>query len=71
MTIQHDPIEDDPQLADIFAKAEKIVEAELKGKPRGIGFCHQYWATKQRVLKEEFGVDWKSPSEMNPDILFD
>jgi hypothetical protein len=71
MSFTFDPIEQDPDFAETFAQVERIVEAELKDVSRGIGFCHLYWETKKRVLKEQFGIDWKSPSEMNPDVLFD
>jgi len=30
-----------------------------------------YWAAKKELLKKEYGIDWKSPAEMNPYALFD
>jgi len=32
---------------------------------------HLHWNTKQRILKEQFDIDWKTPSEMNSRIYFD
>lgn len=34
------------------------------------GTCYTYWDYKKRILKK-FGINWKSPAEKNPDILFD
>lgn len=68
---KYDPIEDDPKFKSIIEAAEKEVEVELANEPKVMGYCHQYWETKKRILKEKYGIDWKSPSEMNPDVLFD
>lgn len=58
-----------------FERAVDAVEEEvsrrLDGVPRGMGFCFAYWAEKKSVLKEIHGIDWKTPSEMNPRVLFD
>ncbi|MBD1812991.1 hypothetical protein NDA07_01485 [Microcoleus vaginatus DQ-U2] len=68
---KHDPIEDDPKFKSIIEAAEREAEAELANEPEVLGYCHQFWSTKTRILKEKYGVDWKSPAEMNPDVLFD
>jgi hypothetical protein len=73
---KHDPIEDDPKFKSIIEAAGREAEAELANEPKAIriggdGYCHQFWSTKTRILKEKYGVDWKSPAEMNPDVLFD
>lgn len=31
-----------------------------------LGYCHKYWQIKKQILKELFGLDWKSPAERNP-----
>lgn len=36
----------------------------------GIDMCHQYWSRKRAVLRHEYGIDWKSPAEMNPTVIF-
>lgn len=36
-----------------------------------LGSCHLYWETKQRILKEEYGIEWKTPAEMNPNVAYD
>ncbi len=35
------------------------------------GFCHGYWNCKKKILKDDYGIDWKTPDEMNPEICFD
>ncbi len=63
-----DPIETDTTFADIFQE----VDAELQRrypKPRR-GQCHARWHTKKALLKER-GVDWLSPQDLNPHMLFD
>ena len=68
-----DRIEKDPKTRSIFSAVDKEVKAELAKHPERdmLGFCHTIWETKKRILKEKHGIEWKSPSEMNPDICFD
>ena len=71
-SIEHDPIEDDPKLGPIVEKARReAVSEEIGNQPERLGFCHIVWATQKRILKDKYGIDWKTPAEMNPGILFD
>lgn len=70
-SVQHDPIEDDPTYKAILEAAERETEQELADVPKGWGFCHRFWWTKQRILKEKYELSWKTPAEMNPHITFD
>jgi hypothetical protein len=70
-TYLHDPIEDDPQYASAFADADELVDSELSDVPHERGHCHRVWTTRKRILREQFGIDWLSPREMNPGIAFD
>jgi len=36
-----------------------------------MGYCHVFWPAKKKVLREKYGIDWKSPAELNPDARFD
>jgi hypothetical protein len=50
-------------------ETEAILEDhEMRGE---MGFCHIFWATQKRILKEKYGVNWKTPTEENPQALFD
>lgn len=42
----------------------------LQGMPRGLGFCHTFWATQKEAWRKR-GIEWKSPADMNPDVMFD
>ncbi len=71
--IKHDPIEDDPKYKNAFDAIDTEVDEILKDDPwRGhTGFGHVFWNTKKKLLKEKYGIDWRSPREMNPHIIFD
>jgi len=66
-----DPIERDPSFSEQIAQADEMAKLELKEQPRRMGSCHTLWRTKKRILKEQFGIDWKTPAEMNPHVFFD
>lgn len=65
----HDPSE----LEKIIAAASTEANLELANSPRHNedGFCHLFWATKKRILKQKYGVDWQTPAERNPDTRYD
>lgn len=54
----------------IMHEVECRIEEEHKNVPKGLGYCHMYWARKKQLLKER-GYDWKSPAELNPNIMYD
>jgi hypothetical protein len=66
-----DPIEDDPRLRRVVAKARRQAELELDDWPEGMGYCFVLWGEMKRILREEHGIDWRTPGEMNPNVLFD
>ena len=71
--IKHDPIEDNPKFKKIVNDIEAETEKEVakQGIKKELGYCHAFWAAKKRILKEKYSIEWKIPSEMNPDIMFD
>lgn len=73
MNFKRDPIEYDPKFRWMVDAAEKEAEAELvaRGQPRIYGYCHALWVVKKRILKEKYGITWRTPAEMNPDVMFD
>jgi hypothetical protein len=67
-----DPAEDDPQLATVLLRATLEADAELASEDRNLmGFCNLFWHSKQRILRERYGVEWRTPIELNPQIMFD
>lgn len=73
--LKYDAIEEDPQYKEIIKKAEEEAENNISNlswpKKGQMGYCHAFWQEKKRVLKEKYTIDWKSPAELNPHVLFD
>ncbi len=70
--IKHDPIEWTARWEEVIDEVEEKVEAEMlaEGMRRGMGFCYGYWHAKGKYLAE-YGIEWCSPSLMNPGVMFD
>lgn len=71
--LRRDPVESDPRYAEIFRSIDAEVRAELAADPRyrGAGDFERYWAAKKALLKRKHRIDWKSPGELNPNVMFD
>ena len=65
-----DPVQATPEWEDVIYEVEKEVDEELKDEPRGMGFCFGYWSAKRAALARR-GIEWRSPSAMNPRVMFD
>lgn len=64
------PIERTPLWEENYYEVEKECDRRLGDTPRGMGFCFAHWSTLRSVLAER-GILWKSPSELNPRVMFD
>ena len=73
MSHRNDPQERDPKVRPYIEVAALEAEKELEqqGVKETLGHCHLLWSVQQRILKEKYGIDWKTPAEMNPEILYD
>lgn len=67
--LNKDNIENSQEYQNAMLEINPILEKEFKNQ-FGMGICHRYWYRKKELLKE-YGIEWKSPAEMNPDIRFD
>ena len=65
-----DPVQATPEWENVIYEVEKEVDEELKDEPRGMGFCFSYWSAKRAALARR-GIEWRSPSVMNPRVMFD
>ncbi len=65
-----DPVQATLQWEEVIYEVEKEVDEELKDEPRGMGFCFSYWSAKRAALARR-GIEWRSPSAMNPRVMFD
>ena len=61
----------DPKLKDKFEAAGEEARIKLKNIGSHMGVCHVHWSTKKKILKKKYNIDWKTPAEMNPYILYD
>lgn len=67
-SLKHDPVEmRDEYLAVIDEIEEKI---EKSRKAFGHGSCFEVWSLKKSYLLEH-DIEWQTPSELNPRVLFD
>ena len=69
---KHDPIESDPEMQPILAAAAEEARAELLAAGKNIGWGHarRVWHVKQRILREKYQIEWKSPADLNPECDF-
>ncbi|MDD2337170.1 MAG: BPTI/Kunitz-type proteinase inhibitor domain-containing protein [Geobacteraceae bacterium] len=71
--LYYDPVEDDPRYAEVFKTIDDEVKKVLADYPQrgGRGSVTIYWETKKSLLKQKYGIDWRSPGELNPQVIFD
>ncbi|MCQ2170802.1 MAG: hypothetical protein MJY48_04495 [Bacteroidales bacterium] len=68
--LKFDPVERSKKWEESIYEVEKECDEKLAGEPRRMGFCFLYWSTKKSVLAK-YGIEWDSPSTMNPRVMFD
>lgn len=68
--LSSDPIEWTQMYEEIIDEADHEAFSHLTDCPRGMGFCFAYWAEKEAALARR-GIEWHSPSYMNPGVMFD
>jgi hypothetical protein len=64
-----DPIGNDPTYKAIVDEVNRILDKEIYSTKVRI---HPYasWSKKKKLLKEK-GIDWLSPKDLNPSVMFD
>ena len=67
-----DAKEYDPRYQKAIKQVEREVKAAMKkdGSYGQFGSCHTFWHLKKEKLKAR-GIDWRSPTELNPNTCFD
>ena len=68
--LKSDPIEWSKQYEECIDEAEHEAYSHLTDIPRGMGFCFAIWAEKRKALAKR-GIEWQSPNQMNPGVMFD
>lgn len=69
----YDLLEDDPRWKSAFEAADREAREECtrKHNPNEKGWGLVLDETKKRILKEKYGIDWRTESELNPDLIVD
>jgi tetratricopeptide (TPR) repeat protein len=70
-SLKHDPVEYTERYMAILPELEAKIEAGLKGVRRTHGFCFRRWDVQEKILRQDYGIEWKSPSVLNPRVRFD
>ena len=55
----------------IMEKVNNYIDFVMAPRKKMLGDCHWAWHMKKLILFHVFHLRWLTPSEMNPDILFD
>ena len=63
--IKNDPVEKTEEYLAVIDKVEEKIE-----KTKQMDFCLEYWSLKARFLFE-YGILWRSPSQLNRGVMFD
>ena len=64
-------VDNDSRIAAIAELNENFPEINATLDDPGMGFCHLMWHHKKRILKDDHGIEWSSPAELNPHIWYD
>ena len=62
-------LEDEEDLYSMESK-EKLINYYMSNVPY-MGYCHLLWGIKKKILKEKYNIDWYTPQEENPDVIYD
>lgn len=70
-SLKRDPVEYTCKWEEIYYDVEEYLDERFANAPRKMGFCFEYWSVKREYLKVNYNIDWKSPAQMNPRVMFD
>ncbi|MGM9735881.1 MAG: hypothetical protein ACI3ZS_06570 [Candidatus Cryptobacteroides sp.] len=68
--LKRDPVEWTARWEEIIDEADKMAYSRLEDQPRGMGFCFAFWHERKNALGQ-LGLEWRTPHQMNPRVLFD
>lgn len=66
---KYDPVEDTSEYLAIKDELEAKIIERMGGEMTRSN-AHLYTPLKKEILKKDYGIDWKSPQELNPRIKF-
>lgn len=65
-----DPVEQTPEYLAIRYELEEKIDDALDHERGYYDYCKQYWMAKRLLLKNEYGIRWRSPDVLNPGMEF-
>jgi len=65
-----DPQESNPSLRSAFSAADQEAERAVGNVPRDSIFIFHFWNEKKRILMKEYGISWRTPAEINPQVRY-
>lgn len=69
--LRKDPIEYSYRWEEIYYDLEKELNERFANAPRQRGLCYHIWSAKRELLKDKYGIVWRSPAQMNSRVRFD
>lgn len=69
--LRRDPVEYTDRWEEIYYDVEDYLNERFANAPRHMGLCFKIWSAKREYLKDNYGIDWHSPAQMNPRVRFD
>lgn len=66
---------DEVEYTEAYENAIDAVEEEVArrmgNQPYAMGMCFEIWSIKKEILLEKYKIEWRTPSQMNPRVMFD
>ena len=66
-----DPVEYTEAYENAIDAVEEEVNRRMGDQEYAMGMCFEIWSTKKEILAEKYGIEWRTPSQMNPRVMFD
>ena len=70
ISLKVDEVEFTPKFIKFFESFAEEVEIRLEMKG-DIHSVYQRWSIMQEILRDRYRIEWKTPKEMNPNVMFD
>lgn len=69
--LYYDFVEDTAVYKEVEPIIEELIKEKLGDLYDHMGACHAIWYHRKRLLIEQYGIEWLTPIELNPEIIFD
>lgn len=71
VVVLYDPQQDDPEKRGYIEAARAEAEETLAEVPHVLGICKVVSTIQKKILREKYGIDWRTLEEMNPGCFFE